>query len=159
MDYTSDPKIYELGEDFYDSVQAADFPETTLRYRDDRSAISLGLDLNDTEWINHFGRFDPLEDNLTEPLALRYHGHQFQNYNPDLGDGRGFLFAQMREADGRLMDLGTKGSGQTPWSRAGDGRLTLLGGVREVLATRYLEHLGVNTSLSLIHISEPTRPY
>ena len=156
MDYTSDPKIYELGEDFYDSVQAADFPETTLRYRDDRSAISLGLDLNDTEWINHFGRFDPLEDNLTEPLALRYHGHQFQNYNPDLGDGRGFLFAQMREVDGRLMDLGTKGSGQTPWSRAGDGRLTLLGGVREVLATRYLEHLGVNTSktFSLIETGE-----
>jgi len=54
------------------------------------------------------------------------------------------------------MDLGTKGSGQTPWSRAGDGRLTLLGGVREVLATRYLEHLGVNTSrtFSLIETGE-----
>jgi len=48
--------------------------------------------------------------------------------------------------DGRLLDLGTKGSGQTPYSRRGDGRLTLLGGVREVLATRYLEHIGVNTS-------------
>jgi uncharacterized protein YdiU (UPF0061 family) len=47
-----------------------------------------------------------------------------------------------------LLDFGTKGSGQTPFSRRGDGRLTLLGGVREVLATRYLEHLGVNTSRS-----------
>jgi len=156
MDYTPDPKIYELGEDFYDPVQAADFPETTLRYRDDRSAVSLGLDLNDTDWVKQFGRFEPLTDNLAEPLALRYHGHQFQTYNPDLGDGRGFLFAQMRGGDGRLMDLGTKGSGQTPWSRAGDGRLTLLGGVREVLATRYLEHLGVNTSktFSLIETGE-----
>jgi uncharacterized protein YdiU (UPF0061 family) len=46
------------------------------------------------------------------------------------------------------MDLGTKGSGQTPWSRFGDGRLTLKGGVREVLATEMLQALGVNTSRS-----------
>jgi uncharacterized protein YdiU (UPF0061 family) len=67
-------------------------------------------------------------------------------YNPDLGDGRGFLFAQLGAADGRLLDLGTKGSGTTPWSRGGDGRLTLKGGVREVLATEMLEALGVETS-------------
>ncbi len=46
----------------------------------------------------------------------------------------------------RLLDLGTKGSGQTPYSRTADGRLTLKGGVREVLATEMLEALGVNTS-------------
>jgi len=156
MNYTPDPKIYELGEDFYDPVQAAEFPETKLRYRDDAAAQSIGLEFGDGDWISHFGCFEPLTENLTQPLALRYHGHQFQHYNPDLGDGRGFLFAQMRGIDGRLMDLGTKGSGQTPWSRAGDGRLTLLGGVREVLATRYLEHLGVNTSktFSLIETGE-----
>ncbi|CAN0582340.1 unnamed protein product, partial [Laminaria digitata] len=44
------------------------------------------------------------------------------------------------------MDLGTKGSGPTPWSRTGDGRLTLKGAVREILATEMLEALGVNTS-------------
>ena len=156
MKYTPDPKIYELGEDFYDPVEAANFPETRLRYRDDSSANSLGLTVDNSQWIKHFGRFEPLADNLKQPLALRYHGHQFQNYNPDIGDGRGFLFAQLRGPDGRLMDFGTKGSGQTPWSRSGDGRLTLLGGVREVLATRYLEHLGVNTSktFSLIETGE-----
>ena len=54
------------------------------------------------------------------------------------------------------MDLGTKGSGQTPWSRFGDGRLTLKGGVREILATEMLEALGVPTSrtLSLIETGE-----
>ena len=54
------------------------------------------------------------------------------------------------------MDLGTKGSGRTPWSRGGDGRLTLKGGVREVLATSMLEALGVDTSksLSLIETGE-----
>ncbi|MBP0575526.1 YdiU family protein, partial [Mycobacterium tuberculosis] len=79
------------------------------------------------------------------PLALRYHGHQFQVYNPYLGDGRGFLYAQCIDDRGRLLDLGTKGSGQTPWSRQGDGRLTLKGGVREILATEMLEALGVDT--------------
>ena len=67
-------------------------------------------------------------------------------YNSEIGDGRGFLFAQMRDAQSRLLDFGTKGSGQTPWSRAGDGRLTLKGAVREILATEMLEALGVNTS-------------
>ena len=88
---------------------------------------------------------------------MRYHGHQFRVYNPDLGDGRGFLFAQLREAGtGRLLDLGTKGSGQTPWSRTADGRLTLKGGVREVLAAEMLEALGVPTSraFSLIETGE-----
>ncbi len=39
-------------------------------------------------------------------------------------------------------------SGQTPRSRSGDGRLTLKGGVREVLATEMLEALGVYSSKS-----------
>lgn len=99
--------------------------------------------------LARFGRFEPLEGSLPEPLALRYHGHQFRHYNPDIGDGRGFLYAQCYDADARLMDLGTKGSGQTPFSRRGDGRLTLLGGIREVLASRYLEHMGVNTSRNI----------
>ena len=148
----------QLGEGYFDKVKAAAFPETILRYRNQRAAASVGLDgLTDEEWIAHFGRFEPLPGSFQEPLALRYHGHQFQTYNPDLGDGRGFLFAQLEDLrDGRLMDLGTKGSGRTPWSRAGDGRLTLKGGVREVLATAMLEALGVNTSksLSLIETGE-----
>ncbi len=98
--------------------------------------------------MSHFCRFEPIAGNLPEPLALRYHGHQFRVYNPDIGDGRGFLFAQLRDERGRLLDLGTKGSGQTPYSRRGDGRLTLKGGLREVLATEMLEALGVNTSKS-----------
>lgn len=140
-----------------DPVRAADFPQTILRFRNDRWASNVGLDrLNDADWIAHFGRFAPLEGSLKEPLALRYHGHQFRVYNPEIGDGRGFLFAQMRDGHGRLMDLGTKGSGQTPHSRFGDGRLTLKGGVREILATEMLEALGVHTSrtFSLIETGE-----
>jgi uncharacterized protein YdiU (UPF0061 family) len=155
--YSADPAILELGESFYDPVEPADFPKTVLRFRNDRWSSAVGLDeLSDAQWLRHFGRFEPLPDNLPRPLALRYHGHQFRAYNPDIGDGRGFLFAQLRDGAGRLLDLGTKGSGRTPYSRFGDGRLTLKGGVREVLATEMLEALGVDTSktFSLIETGE-----
>ncbi|MBB3359701.1 MULTISPECIES: protein adenylyltransferase SelO family protein [unclassified Novosphingobium] len=145
--YRPDPQLAALAPWLGDSVAAADFPQTVLRWRNDRAAAQVGLDgLSDDEWLAHFGRFVPLPGNLPGPLALRYHGHQFGVYNPDLGDGRGFTFAQLRDGAGRLLDLGTKGSGQTPWSRRGDGRLTLKGAVREILATELLEALGVNTS-------------
>ena len=146
-DYSPDTPVTALAPWLADPVRAADFPETTLRFRNHRWDGAVGLaGLSDADWVRHFGRFEPLPGNLPQPLALRYHGHQFRVYNPDLGDGRGFLFAQLRDGAGRLLDLGTKGSGQTPWSRRGDGRLTLKGAVREILATEMLEALGVNTS-------------
>ena len=145
--YRPDPEITQIAGFIGDTVQAAAFPAHELRFRNRRWDAAVGLDdLTDAEWTAHFGRFEALPDNLPAPLALRYHGHQFQVYNPEIGDGRGFLFAQMRDGAGRLLDLGTKGSGTTPYSRAGDGRLTLKGAVREILATEMLEALGVNTS-------------
>ena len=149
--YRPDPAITPLAPWIGDPVHAAPFPQTLLRFRNDRAAAEVGLSgLSDAAWIAHFGRFQPLPENLPQPLALRYHGHQFRHYNQDLGDGRGFLFAQLRDdggqGKGRLLDFGTKGSGQTPWSRQGDGRLTLKGAVREILATELLAAQGVNTS-------------
>ncbi|MGE4526728.1 MAG: protein adenylyltransferase SelO family protein [Rhodospirillaceae bacterium] len=156
--YHPSRRILDLGEAFYDAVTPAAFPAHVLRYRNRGWAARVGLGgLNEEEWIAHMGRFEPLPGTLTEALALRYHGHQFRAYNPEIGDGRGFLFAQVTDpADGRLLDLGTKGSGRTPYSRFGDGRLTLKGGVREVLATAMLEALGVDTSksFSLIETGE-----
>ncbi len=155
--YQPDPRFAALGPEFADPVAAADFPKQRLVWRDQRAAESVGLEtLSDEEWVGHFGRFETLPDMAQPPLAMRYHGHQFRTYNPQLGDGRGFLFGQLRDRAGRLLDLGTKGSGQTPWSRQGDGRLTLKGGVREVLAAQMLEAQGVTTSkaLSLIETGE-----
>ncbi len=145
--YQPAPSFPSLGGEFFDPVQAASFPRHAPRYQNQRAAESVGLStLTDPEWERHFARLEPLPRNLEEPLALRYHGHQFQSYNPWLGDGRGFLHAQLLDDQGRLLDLGTKGSGTTPYSRGGDGRLTLKGAVRELLATEMLEALGVYTS-------------
>ena len=148
--YAPDPRFQALGPEFADPVRAAEFPDARPRFWNARAARTVGLETLDAEeQTRHFARFEALPANQPEPLAMRYHGHQFRVYNPDLGDGRGFLFAQLREAEtARLLDFGTKGSGRTPWSRGGDGRLTLKGGVREVLATAMLEALGAPTSRS-----------
>ena len=148
--------LESLGDDYYDEVAAEEFPQHLLRWRNDALLPRLGLDpqvVKDEDFITAFGKFQgrkPL-------LALRYHGYQFGEYNRLLGDGRGFLYGQVRATDGELYDFGTKGSGRTPYSRGGDGMLTLKGGVREVLAAEALHHLGVRTSrcLSMIETGLP----
>ncbi|ACK73242.1 protein of unknown function UPF0061 [Gloeothece citriformis PCC 7424] len=147
--------LENLGNDYYDEVQAAEFPEQILRFRNDSILPLLGLNpesVKDEDFIEAFGKFK----GIRPFLALRYHGYQFGEYNPYLGDGRGFLYGQVRGIDGNLYDFGTKGSGRTPYSRNADGRLTLKGGVREVLAAEALYYLGVKTSrcLSLIETGE-----
>jgi uncharacterized protein YdiU (UPF0061 family) len=142
-----------LNEKFYDEVQPAVFPNTIIRFKND--SINEFSNLNDKEWIDSFALFNHKKLPIKKNLAMRYHGHQFRVYNPDIGDGRGFTSAQFYK-DKKLYDLGTKGSGITPYSRGGDGRLTLKGGVREVLCSSYLDAQGVNSSqsLSLIETGE-----
>ena len=147
----------QLGNDFFEKAIPAKFPKHILRFRNNRAAKSLNFEkINDEEWINYFGKFNRFPGVKHYPLALKYHGHQFGHYNSELGDGRGFLLSQFLDKNNKLWDLGTKGSGQTSFSRGGDGRLTLKGAVREVLATEFLSSLGVLTSqtLSIIETGE-----
>jgi uncharacterized protein YdiU (UPF0061 family) len=153
LDY--EPAFEQLGDDYYDVVAAAEFPLHLLRFRNDELLPTLGINPDETtdhHFIEAFGQFEAVRPFL----AMRYHGHQFGEYNPYLGDGRGFLYGQVRGVDGDLYDFGTKGSGRTPYSRNADGRLTLKGGIREVLAGEMLHRLGVRTSrcLSLIETGE-----
>ena len=152
---------FTLGETFYDFTSPAKFPNHILRFRNDRAAELLDLDnLSDNQWVKFFGKFAKLPGTNHEPMALKYHGHQFGYYNPDLGDGRGFLIAQFLDKNNILWDLGTKGSGQTKYSRGGDGRLTLKGAVRELLATEFLTALGclLYTSPSPRDVEESRMP-
>ena len=153
LDYV--PALESIGDDYYDFVAAADFPQHRLRFRNNDILRQVGLDpasVSDPHFVEAFGKFK----GRSPFLALRYHGYQFGAYNPFLGDGRGFLYGQVYGLDGDLYDFGTKGSGTTPYSRGGDGRLTLKGGVREVLAAEALHALGVRTSrtLSMIETGE-----
>ena len=122
-----------------------------LRFRNQRWAERVGLGALDAASGSATSRRSRrCRTTSREPLALRYHGHQFRVYNPQLGDGRGFLFAQLRDAaDAGCSISATKGSGQTPWSRAGRRPPhARRAASREVLATEMLEALGVSTSKS-----------
>ncbi len=143
--------LLSLGQEFYTEVQPAPFPSSSLVYFNETWAQILGLGQSMDQIKKHFWSFEPLSENLPRPLAMKYHGHQFLHYNPQLGDGRGFTFAQFfnPSLNHSLLELGTKGSGTTPYSRRGDGRLTLKGAVREILATEYLEAMGVKTSKTI----------
>lgn len=84
-----------------------------------------------------------------EPRAMVYSGHQFGQYNPRLGDGRGLLLGEVINQRGEYWDLHLKGAGETPYSRMGDGRAVLRSSIREFLASEYLHALGIPTSRAL----------
>ena len=121
--------------------------QARLRFRNDRWAARIGLDgLDRRDWIAHFGRFEPLPGSLAAAAGAALPRPPVPHLQPRPRRRPRLSLRAAPRATGRLLDLGTKGSGQTPWSRGGDGRLTLKGGVREVLATEMLEALGVYTS-------------
>jgi hypothetical protein len=95
----------------------------------------------------------------SKPVAQKYAGHQFGQYNPELGDGRGLLLGDVKGADGKNYDLHLKGAGRTPYSRFGDGRAVLRSSIREFLASEAMYHLGIPTSraLSLVGSNEPVQ--
>lgn len=91
-----------------------------------------------------------------QAFAQKYAGHQFGQWNPQLGDGRGLLLAEVIDKHGQSWDLHLKGAGKTPYSRFGDGRAVLRSTIREYLASEALHHLGIPTSRALCLISSDT---
>lgn len=84
-----------------------------------------------------------------EPLAQLYSGHQFGNYNPQLGDGRAILLGEVVGSDGIRRDIQLKGAGRTPYSRGGDGRAWLGPVLREYVVSEAMAALGIPTTRAL----------
>lgn len=110
--------------------------------------IDLNLCSQDQQQLIGFlaGRWLPKG---AEPLAMKYAGHQFGFYNPELGDGRGLLLGEVRNQQGQFWDLHLKGAGPTAWSRFADGRAVLRSSIREFLGSEALFHLGIPTTRAL----------
>ncbi len=85
----------------------------------------------------------------SDPLAQLYAGHQFGQYNPQLGDGRALLLGETIKTDGVRQDIQLKGSGPTPYSRSGDGRAWLGPVLREYLVSEAMHALGIPTTRAL----------
>lgn len=82
------------------------------------------------------------------PLAMAYSGHQFGIWAGQLGDGRAALLGQVKHL-GKSWDIHLKGSGRTPYSRAGDGKAVMRSSIREYLASEHMHALGIPTSRSV----------
>ncbi|PSV27379.1 YdiU family protein [Photobacterium sp. GB-56] len=120
----------------------------------------LELDINaiqSDDFINIFSGNDTLAG--FDPIAMKYTGHQFGQYNPDLGDGRGLLLGEVQTSHGKKWDIHLKGSGLTPYSRMGDGRAVIRSSIREYLASAAMAGLGIPTSHALAVIGSDTHVY
>lgn len=100
-----------------------------------------------------YALFSPTGELAQNSVAQKYGGHQFGQWNPRLGDGRGLLLGEHQDSKGQLWDLHLKGSGPTPYSRSGDGRAVLRSTIREFLASEALHALDIPTSRALCLIS------
>lgn len=88
-----------------------------------------------------------------ESVAQAYAGHQFGHFNPQLGDGRAHLLAELHDQQGQVYDLQLKGSGRTPYSRSGDGRSPLGPVLREYLVSEFMHRMQVPTTRALAAVA------
>ncbi|WP_405030176.1 protein adenylyltransferase SelO [Mycoplana sp. BE70] len=89
----------------------------------------------------------------SEPIAMAYAGHQFGQFVPQLGDGRAILLGEVVRPDGARRDIQLKGSGQTPWSRRGDGRAAIGPVLREYIVSEAMHALGIPTTRALAAVT------
>ena len=82
------------------------------------------------------------------PIAQAYAGHQF-GFFTILGDGRATLIGEHVTTNNSRVDIQLKGSGQTPYSRGGDGRAALGPVLREYIISEAMHALGIPTTRSL----------
>ena len=117
-------------------------------------ASLLGID---PEWLASEEGINVIAGNLVpdgaEPIATVYAGHQFGSWNPQLGDGRAVLLGEVIGVDGERYDIQLKGSGQTPYSRSGDGRAPLGPVLREYILSEAMAALNIPTSRALAAVT------
>lgn len=109
---------------------------------------SLGLDAEvlQSQGASYLAGNALIQD--SEPIAQAYAGHQFGGFNV-LGDGRATLLGEHITPNQQRLDVQLKGSGRTPYSRAGDGRAALGPMLREYLISEAMHALGIPTTRSL----------
>jgi len=84
----------------------------------------------------------------SKSIAQAYAGHQFGHFTM-LGDGRAVLIGEHISKNNERFDIQFKGSGQTPFSRNGDGRAALGPMLREYIISEAMHGLNIPTTRSL----------
>ncbi|WP_422743689.1 protein adenylyltransferase SelO [Mycobacterium sp. WMMD1722] len=138
--------------------RAEEAPDPQLLVLNERLAAGLGLD---PDWLRTPEGVRLLVGNSipsgATPVAQAYAGHQFGGYAPRLGDGRALLLGEVVDTAGRVRDLHLKGSGHTPFARAGDGLAAVGPMLREYIVSEGMHALGVPTTRSLAVVATGRR--
>lgn len=141
--YAQLPKI------FFSSQNPTPVSSPNLIILNNKLATSLGLN---TEYLKSNQALDIIAGNKVPegsfPIAQAYAGHQF-GYFTMLGDGRAILLGEQITPSGERFDIQLKGSGETPYSRKGDGRAALGPMLREYIISEAMYALGIPTTRSL----------
>lgn len=150
-----------LPDDFYSRVAPTPF-ETPARLIHFNMQAALLLDLdpavqNDPRCAAAFSGKYLLPG--TDPVAMLYAGHQFGHYVPQLGDGRAIILGEIVNTRNEAWEIQLKGSGQTPYSRQGDGRAVLRSSIREYLCSEAMHALGIPTTRALCLVGSGDEVY
>jgi len=140
--------------------QAEEAPDPQLLVLNEPLATELGLDPSSLR--THEGTLLLIGNRIPEgatPVAQAYAGHQFGGYSPMLGDGRALLLGEVTDTHGQLRDVHLKGSGRTPFARAGDGLAVVGPMLREYVISEAMHAMGIPTtrSLAVVATGRPVR--
>jgi len=149
-----DNSYAQLPERFY-AKQAPDaVPSPVLLRANSGLAEDLGVDPAWLESPDALAAFSGNDIPVgADPLAQAYAGHQFGGFVPQLGDGRALLLGEVMDSHGVRRDIQLKGSGRTPFSRAGDGKSALGPVIREYIVSEAMHALGVPSTRALAAVS------
>src|ERR1700692_191938 len=144
----------DLPERFYARVNPTPVDDARLLEFNRPLCAELGLDAGGLEPKEladiYSGNVVPLG---LAPIAMAYAGHQFGQFVPQLGDGRAILLGEAQGRGGLRRDIQLKGSGRTPYSRSGGGRVALGPVLREYLVSEAMHALGIPTTRALAAVA------
>ncbi|MCA9034098.1 MAG: YdiU family protein [Planctomycetaceae bacterium] len=139
----------QLPSEFFAVAEPVKVADAKLVVANHRLALELGLRLNDQPAGHLAALFAGQQIPVgAKPIAQAYAGHQFGGFTI-LGDGRAILLGEHRTPLGERIDIQLKGSGQTPYSRRGDGRAALGPMLREYIISEAMHGLKIPTTQSL----------
>ena len=141
-----------LPDGFFTRLDPTPVKEPKLLAWNDDLAASLGIEGGDAKTRAQVFGGNAVPAGAA-PLAQLYAGHQFGNFNPQLGDGRAILLGEVIDSEGKRRDIQLKGSGPTPYSRMGDGRAWVGPVLREYLISEAMHALGVPTTRALAAVA------
>lgn len=143
----------QLPQSFYTALDPVPVRNPRVAIFNHALAKSLGLNVNELSDADAAMLFSGNRlPKGAQPIAQAYAGHQFGHFTM-LGDGRAILLGEHITPAGDRFDIQLKGSGQTPFSRRGDGRAALAPMLREYIVSEAMHALNIPTTRSLAVVS------